>query len=65
MGGFAHLGALRGGFTGAPAPSGFHLNSGFGSSSAGGSGGTPTGATNPGSPGAISGMSGTGVGGMR
>ena len=64
MGGFAHIGSLRGGFTGAPTTSGFHLNTGFGSSSAGGSGGTPTGPTIPGSSGAVSGMnlSGTGVG---
>jgi hypothetical protein len=44
--------------------SGFTPNVGFGSSSAGGSGGIPTGPTNPSPSGAVSGMnlSGTGVG---
>ena len=43
---------------------GFTPNVGFGASSAGGSGGTPTGPTNPGLSGAVSGMNlaGTGVG---
>jgi hypothetical protein len=64
MGGFAHLRSLGGGLTGPATTSGFHPNIGFGSSSAGGSGGTPTGPTIPGSSGAVSGMnlSGTGVG---
>ena len=43
MGGFAHLRSLGGGLTGPATTSGFHPNIGFGSSSAGGSGGTPTG----------------------
>jgi hypothetical protein len=64
LGGFAHLQSLGGGLTGPATTSGFHPNPGFGSSSAGGSGGTPTGPTIPGSSGAVSGMnlSGTGVG---
>ena len=64
LGGFAHLRSLGGGLTGPATTSGFHPNTGFGSSSAGGSGGTPTGPTIPGSSGAVSGMnlSGTGVG---
>ena len=64
VGGFAHLRSLGGGLTGPATTSGFHPNTGFGSSSAGGSGGTPTGPTIPGSSGAVSGMnlSGTGVG---
>ena len=56
MGGFAHLRSLGGGLTGPATTSGFHPNIGFGSSSAGGSGGTPTGPTIPGSSGAVSGM---------
>ena len=64
MGGVANLRSLGGGLTGPATISGFHPNLGFGSSSAGGSGGTPTGPTIPGSSGAVSGMnlSGTGVG---
>jgi hypothetical protein len=64
VGGFANLRSLGGGLTGPATTSGFHPNTGFGSSSAGGSGGTPTGPTIPGSSGAVSGMnlSGTGVG---
>jgi hypothetical protein len=62
--------ARVGGAAGRPTPStpevtsGFTPNIGFGSSSAGGSGGTPTGPTNPGPSGAVSGMNpyGTGVG---
>ena len=63
MGGFGRFGGFGGGFTGPAVSSGFHPNIGFGSSSAGGSGGTPTGPTIPGSA-AVSGMnlSGTGVG---
>jgi hypothetical protein len=64
MGGLGQLRGFGGGFTGPATTSSFHLNTGFGSSSAGGSGGTPTGPTIPGSSGAVSGMnlSGTGVG---
>ena len=62
MGGFAHLRSLGGGLTGPATTSGFHPNIGFGSSSAGGSGGTPTGPTIPGSSGAVSGMNLSGIG---
>jgi hypothetical protein len=63
MGGLGQLRGFGGGFT-EPAITSFQPNTGFGSSSAGGSGGTPTGPTIPGSSGAVSGMnlSGTGVG---
>ena len=62
MGG-AGLRALSGGFARPAVTSGFQPNVGFGSSSAGGSGGTRTGPTAPGSF-AVSGMnlSGTGIG---
>ena len=62
MGG-AGLRALSGGFARPAITSGFQPNVGFGSSSAGGSGGTRTGPTAPGSF-AVSGMnlSGTGIG---
>ena len=63
MGGLGQLRGFGGGFTG-PAITSFQANTGSGSSSAGGSGGTPTGPTIPGSSGAVSGMnlSGTGIG---
>ena len=62
MGG-AVLRSFGGGFGQPAITSGFQPNTGFGSSSAGGSGGTPTGPTAPGSF-AVSGMnlSGTGIG---